>query len=293
MPSSHHPEGMSYRFAPQHALANLELTRVPPWVRDLCLTPDLEDNSVLSCEREPVSKRKSLLEDGRACVATDVPEPQAESLLAPATFPTTITALGGWPELLRREDVNLRCVGYLGLLAVKLGDRMACPMPGHPTDRRAASLYWDVYGKAPSGMLKLRDWHYATGDRTYNQADIFASRNYGQALQLHGPEMTAWQLRLLLASGVLLPFPVKAAALPMGVPKHIKRVYEGFLDLLRAKWLHTPGDPTPFTWRFATAWCGMRSTGQVVYAMRWLIRNGYIRQAGSYKRMMLFLPNAS
>lgn len=112
-----------------------------------------------------------------------------------ATFPSTIEALGGWPELLRREDVNLRCVDYLGLLSVEIGRKFACVLPGHPHDHPAASLYWDRKGRAPTGMLKYRDWHYATGDATYNQADVFAARNYHVSRQLHGPEITAWQLR--------------------------------------------------------------------------------------------------
>jgi hypothetical protein len=39
----------------------------------------------------------------------------------------------------------------------------------------------------------------------------------------------------------------------------------------------------------------MRSVGQIIYAMRWLLRHGYIRQVGydkRYKRMALFLPGA-
>jgi hypothetical protein len=184
----------------------------------------------------------------------------------------------------------------LGLLSAAIGRKFACPMPGHPQDHKAASLYWDVHGKAATGMLKLRDWHYATGDYTYNQADVFASRNYGKALQLKGAaEITTWQLRLLLASGVLLPYPLQTPALPFDAPRHVKRVYSNFLDLFRAKWLHTPGDASPFTWSFAAAWCGMRSAAQVVDAMRWLTKHGYIRQIGNYRSahgrpMALFLP---
>jgi hypothetical protein len=65
------------------------------------------------------------------------------------------------------------------------------------------------------------------------------------------PEMAVWQLRLLLAAGVLLPYPVHAATLPLKTPRHIRRVYDGWLDLLRTKWLHTPGEATAFTWAFA------------------------------------------
>jgi hypothetical protein len=210
-------------------------------------------------------------------------------------FPSTIEVLDGWPELLRREDVNLRCVTYLGLLSVPVGQKFVCVLPGHPRDHRAASLFWDWKGQAPTGMLKYRDWHYATGDHTYNQADVFAARNYGVARQLQGPEITAWQLRLLIAAGVLLPYPVTMPSLPREAPRLAKRLYEGYRELLQCKWLHTPGEPSPFTWRFAAAWCGMRSSGYMSEAMRWLLGHGYLQHVGFHqpkhgRKMALFLP---
>jgi hypothetical protein len=67
--------------------------------------------------------------------------------------------------------------------------------------------------------------------------------------------------------------------------------------LLRAKWLYTAGDPTPFTWTFAAAWCGMRSAGYVVSTIKWLIKEGYLQQVGMYRpehgrKMALFRPGA-
>jgi hypothetical protein len=78
----------------------------------------------------------------------------------------------------------------------------------------------------------------------------------------------------------------------------VKQVYTGFLDLLRAKWLHTPGEPTPFTWSFAAAWCGMRSAGYVVSAIKWLLKEGYLRHVGVYRpahgrKMAVFLPGGT
>jgi hypothetical protein len=150
-----------------------------------------------------------------------------------------------------------------------------------------------VRGKRP----KYCDGHYASGERWYSLADVFASRNYGEVVRLKGPETTVWQLRLLIAAGVVLPYRVHAPLLPAGAPRHVVRVYDGFRELIAAKWLHTPGEPTPFTWRFAAAWCGMRSARQIGEAMTWLLRYGYVRQVGVYRpgagrKMALFLPGA-
>ena len=143
--------------------------------------------------------------------------------------------------------------------------------------------------------LKYCDNHYESGEFWYSLADVFASRNYGSVVRLRGPETAAWQLRLLILSGVLLPYPVPSKPLPIDVPRHVKQVYTGFLALLAAKWLHTAGDPTPFSWTFAAAWCGMRSAGYITSAMKWLLKEGYITQVGTYRpthgrKMALFLP---
>jgi hypothetical protein len=291
MPSSIHPDGAVYAFEEGATLADLDRATVPPWVMELVQTGF--DPTTTVSDGVPVSfRRESLL--GLSVESFLGP---AEYLLVPQTFPATIDALGGWPDLLRREDVNLRCAAFLGLLSVPIGGKFACVLPGHPTDRRAASVYWDAFGKAPTFMLKYRDWHYATGAQCYNQADVFAAKVYGTARQLRGPETTVWQLRLLLAAGVVLPYPVKAPVLPRDTPRAIRRVYDGLLDLLRAKWLHTPDEPTAFSWRFAAAWCGMHSTRQVVEAMQWLITHGYVRQVGSHRsstgrKMALFVPGS-
>jgi hypothetical protein len=69
----------------------------------------------------------------------------------------------------------------------------------------------------------------------------------------------------------------------------VQTVYSGFLTLLGCKWLHTPGEASPFTWKFAAAWCGLNER-TVAKAMRWLLGAGYIQCTGKYRRMSLFLP---
>jgi hypothetical protein len=56
---------------------------------------------------------------------------------------------------------------------------------------------------------------------------------------------------------ILAPYPVPARPLPSDVRPAVRRVYAGFVFLLACKWWHTPQAPTPFSWRFASAWCGL------------------------------------
>jgi hypothetical protein len=282
-------------WAPDLSLADLARAPAPNWLHELADEPEqlLPHHDSMAAREQPRSskhKRESLLDLGESLLDLG---PQTAG--GPVTFPSTIEVLGGWPEILRREDVNLRCVDSLGLLSVEVGRKFVCVLPGHPRDHRAASLYWDRKGRAPTGMLKYRDWHYAMGDTTYNQADVFAARNYHVSRHLHGPEITAWQLRLLICAGVLLPHPVHMRILPRDAPRLAKRLYGGFRELLQCKWLHTPGVPAPFTWRFAAAWCGMKSSGYMQEAMTWLLRERYLRFVGMHRPkrgrpMALYLP---
>jgi hypothetical protein len=48
-------------------------------------------------------------------------------------------------------------------------------------------------------------------------------------------------------------------------------------------------------WKFAAAWCGMRSSGYMHEAMAWLLRERYLRFVGMYRpkrgrAMALYLP---
>jgi hypothetical protein len=284
-PSSVHPDGPVYRWQSARALADLELAKPPRWLLELAALPhELTEpptrDEVHAHFRASNQKSRLLaLGSGR--------------LLAPSS----LDAYGGWPQILENVDINLACARYLGLLSAEVGKRFVCILPGHSDARPSARLYWNTKESNPQASMTLKycDNHYESGEFWYSLADVFASRSYGEVRRLKGPETTAWQLRLLIAAGVLLPYLVRARSLPDYAPHYVRQVYDGFLDLLRAKWLHTPFEPSPFTWTFAAAWCGMRSTGYVVNGIKWLLKEGYLRHVGFHRpehgrKMMLFLP---
>jgi hypothetical protein len=180
------------------------------------------------------------------------------------------------------------------------------PIPFHPRSKKPAfdkgeihkyrqrpapsdTLRWDP----KTGTLKYHDWHRQSGHEWYQLADVFASIAYGEVVRLRGPEMAVWQLRMLVEAKLIAPYRLSALDLPTNTTAHVKRVYHGFLWLLACKWLYTPEAPTPFTWRFAAAWCGKRSMRQVGEAMAWLLQHGYLRQVGRHGRMALFLPGGA
>jgi len=190
--------------------------------------------------------------------------------------------------IFQRPDLALACAAVLGIATARVGQGFLCILPGHDEVHPSASLHWDP----KTGAIMYRDWHARSGVAWYTLPDGRASLAHGQAVRLRGPSVATWQLRLLVEAQILEPYPVPARPLPPGVRPAVRKVYEGFLFLLACKWWHTPDVPTPFSWRFAAAWCGLgeRHVGE---AMHWLLAHGWLRQVGVHQRTALFLPGAA
>jgi hypothetical protein len=187
--------------------------------------------------------------------------------------------------LFQRPDVALRCAAVLGVSTARVGQGFLCVLPAHQEAHPSASLHWDP----KTGAVMYRDWHVRSGVAWYTLPDVRASLACGQAVRLRGPSVATWQLRLLIEARILEPYPVPARPLPPDTRPAIRKVYAGFVFLLACKWWHTPAAPTPFSWRFAAAWCGL-SERHVGDAMHWLLAQGSLRQVGKHRRTALFLP---
>jgi len=181
----------------------------------------------------------------------------------------------------------------LGLGDVKMGRKFCCILPGHEERHPSASI-----GQQADGAVVYRDWHAPKrgGPQWWTLGEVFAAKVTGQLRELRGrPEHAVWVLRLAIEAGVLEPAKVEAPEPPDDLSPVARKVYEGFLYLLRCKWTYEPAAPTTFSWRFAAGWCGGLGEWQVRTAMRELLQRGLIRVVGQYKgaygRMQaLFMP---
>ena len=267
-PPSLHPQGSVYHWHDLLTLSDTELAAPPAWVLELLRTP-----SPSQPLPSPAVSPAEQLEQVNIC------------LLAPASSSLHGEVL---EQLCRQVRVNVQCAQFLGVLksAGDIGRTFTCVLPGHVDRKPSASLYYD----AKTGRVKYRDWHKQSGEEWYQLVDVFASQISGEVVRLDGPEMVTWQLRLLVNAGIVAPYPVEARAVPDDAPMIVQKVYRGFIHLLGCRWLYTAGAQSPYTWRFAAAWCGMRSMAQIGEATSWLLKRGYLRRVGRYQRMALFLP---
>lgn len=274
------PEGRAW--VPGHSPADIELAPLPEWLAKL----------VVLARKEPKPRKQSnplpLVEKPQNQFA-----PPAQSF---AGAPVPLRGIRGdaFSAWFANDSAVQRMAHTLGVSADALGQPFSDVLPGPPDDNPSASLY-----RNKSGVWVYRSWRLP-GHQFFYLADVRASQAYGKPVRLCDtneqggvirarPEAAVWALRLLVEAGLTRLVDVPHKALPSGAPPSVAKVYEGFLFLLGCKWLHTANEPTPFAWRFASAWCGVGER-QVGEAIKWLLKFGYIQCTGKHKRTHLFLP---
>ncbi len=189
-------------------------------------------------------------------------------------------------EWLSRPDVVGAAAEVLGIPTRAIeGKPFRCILPGHADEHPSASLY-----RNQSGAFVYRDWHRASGPdlEWLTLGDVRAAQAYGTVERLAPQQRAVWTIRLLVEAGAVRPVRVPwAGTLPRDAPGWIHATYAGFLFLLGCRWLHTLGDPAPFSWRFAAAWCDVpqKRAGE---AMRELLRHRYVMKQGQSGRVAVF-----
>lgn len=124
----------------------------------------------------------------------------------------------------------------------------------HSEENPSATLF----PRADNGRLLYHDFHL----RSDQWLALPAVRAYlaGRYGRLSNSEFVTWSLRLEVEAGIRAPAVVSAGELPPDASPGLRVVWNGFLELFRARWLHTLGEPAPFSNRFGAHWCGCSRT---------------------------------
>ena len=147
-----------------------------------------------------------------------------------------------------------------------------------------------VVHPSSTGTFLYRD-HGAFNHREHiTLAELFA-RTCGYEKTPRGPLLAVFHLLLLVKAGILAPCAVAAAPLPQTVTRHAELVHGHLRHVIGCKWLHTSGDPTPYTREFGRAVSRALdqplSEDQVRAGLDELLRSGAIEivgQIGSGRR---------
>lgn len=268
-PPSIHPTGTAYLWRPGQGLGDVEL--------GVC-TPE-EIHALLEFLRSGPShgtgKEGYLL---------------AETILVEAP---SLRNLAAWDSY---EPFVLAAAAFLGIPS-RVGEKFRCVLPGHEERHPSACLWRDS-----RGLVVYRDFHAAKRKRPGRKAlealtltEVYAAKVSGEVRRLAAPEHARWKLRLLVKTGLVAPAVVDEVKAPSNLCEPAVTVYDGFIELLGLRWLTEPhGTPAPFSWRFASRWCGV-SAYAAEKAMKELLERGLIRPVGAVtgqfgKQMTLFAP---
>ena len=275
-PGSIHPGGDAYLWNPFLHPDVQPLADAPDWLLNL-----LKQKRIWTCRGEVR------------------PQMCQVDLLAPeAQLPEALGQAGGLSgemvkSLYGQEWVIRKILPLLGLGHVKIGEKFRCVL--HEEEHPSAAV---MRPEQPGDPYMYVDFHERENRRGFALPLVYyrlKTGKEGEAVEwLPAPSFLVWSLRLLRDAGVIEPVKLEAARLPDDASEAVRRVYEGFRNLLSLKFLVDANDPSPYTWRFAQEWVGLSRRG-VEKAMGWLLSHGYIRFVKYYHgegltgKIMLFL----
>jgi hypothetical protein len=172
------------------------------------------------------------------------------------------------------ENVAFAIMEKCGRRVTRLGKAFRCPLPSCPDNHPSVALWKSEIG---NGIIGLRHFH---GDPSFLLLpEVYAACVSGEVRRLQSGEVAVWWLRALVETGLIELPPINAPVLSADAPPSARKLYDGFVRLLRIRELYKAGQTSaPFSWRFAASWCGIGSLATVQTAMAWLLANGCLRK---------------
>ncbi len=258
LPPSIHPGGQRYSWVPGMGPDEVATAPAPSWV-------SAGEGTARVLDAEEPSDPPNPLEPPDPRTAGNY----SERNIPPCYGSTLLHSLATNPE------VALTIVRLCGGHVTGVGRGMRCVLPDHDDAHPSAALY-----QQSDGTIRYHDFHQADGVEWYSLGEVYAAYVTKHVRQLRSGERAIWHLRAATDAGLLRPPAIAAALLPDDAPKPARKLYAGFCRLLELRALYDGAqDSTPFSWRFAEAWCGIGSPPTVQKGMSWLLAHGYLERA--------------
>ena len=212
-----------------------------------------------------------------------------EKLKPPIGLPVTTIGNGDLSRLFADRDVIRMVAPVLGIPEWRTeGGGFLCVL--HKEKHPSAHLFLDS-----KGCYTYRCFHrsgpsvWPLPEVYYLQKTSNTTERLKTSEKMKGPTFATWALRLLAEAGVLQPLDdVGLPELKVALERE-RKVYEGLKLLFSVRWTYSPGEPAPFSWRFAEDWCSV-AQATAGRAIQRFIKIGIIHPGGKHKNTMLFLP---
>jgi Bifunctional DNA primase/polymerase, N-terminal len=215
--------------------------------------------------------------------------PLAETLLARARefvgagapIRSTWELRSTWESAAPDRELVDRLAVALGVPEARYGRPFRCLLHD---DGRPSAAFWRA---SEDAQILYHDFHAGRwGGSAWLPLSRVRAHVAGRRGYLGKPELAVWRLRLAAEVGQFEPVDFDASAVPRG----LEPVWAGFLYLLGIRWAVSPGEPAPFTRRFAASWCDV-SEWEARDQLAELERRGLLLPAGRDPRgTRLWLP---
>ena len=264
-PGSVHKNGQVYEFFEFLSPAEIEIAKLPGWIKSARPRGAAQPTTGRGPLKTPSNNLTSKDHKNRGVVRNN--------------SVTCYTPVFEQLEKLNQDpETALKIMEVCGRKVDRIGKAFTCPLPGHGEKKPSAALYQE-----PGRPIVLNDFHEKDRGRfSWPLPDVYASCKVGKPLQLKKGERAIWWLRALHEIGQVNPPILKGYELPQEAPESARKLYKGFIYLMELRQLYAAQDAAPFSWSFASRWCGIRSAKYVQKAMRFLLERGflYMKQPG-------------
>jgi hypothetical protein len=153
-----------------------------------------------------------------------------------------------WESAAPDRELVDRLARALGVPEARYGRPFRCLLHA---DGRPSAAFWRA---SEDAQILYHDFHAGRwGGPKWLPLSRVRAYVAGRRGYLGKPELAVWRLRLAAEVGQLERVGFDAPSVPRG----LEPVWAGFLFLLGIRWAVSPGEPAPFTRRFAASWCGV------------------------------------
>jgi hypothetical protein len=206
-----------------------------------------------------------------------------EKLKPPVGLPVTRVGEGDLSRLFSDPDVIRMIAPVLGIPERRIeSGGFLCVI--HQEQHPSAHLFQDDTGRF------MYSCFHSLGLWVRPLPEVYYVQKTGNTDEkLKGPKFATWALRLLAEAGVLHPLDDVGLPELKDASDGERKVYEGLKLLFSVRWTYSPGEPAPFSWRFAEEWCGV-AQATAGKAIQRFLKLGIIHAADKHKNTTLFLP---
>lgn len=289
IPPSVHPEtNKPYRWLNNLSIDDIEIADMPQWLIDITRAGDHKGKSTRKKSR---ALQETTNQSVVSCNALKYGYTSTDNQSHRDKITNQLYCLCAW------EAVAYSMLRKYGRQVNSLNTAFCCIIPEHEEEHPSATLFRDENDyrqRGDKGVITYHDFHregafyllpevYAAVESNgRTKRKVQESGDY--SFKMPRAMVATWTIRMLHDLKFISLPSIRALKLPVNAPKGAKKVYDGFVYLMRVRAYYDPTQAgAPYSWQFASEWCDI-SKRTPKNVLPWLIANGYMLPVNNSKR---------